>query len=256
MTTMSINDALEELDSENDAHWTADGDPKLDVISGLVGAKVSRKEVKEAAPHFTRDNPELASILDAGEVKDEDGKEDEKEGRKEEVTANGPEANGGHAGEPSSDPAPFDPLRANPEALEVDSQKPESQQLDEAAQRVQLEIDRLLQERNRLHALASQAHTRESKDKDRNQGTRDRMTYIQRQHELRMARVTERTKVAEALGIEGIGAASSVIDQALRQRKPELGKTRPDHTVMAKERISSKSPQHSPALGRSIRPAN
>ena len=50
---MKLIDALESLDPQNDAHWTSDGSPRLDVISSIVGHAVSRADVS-AGPRFTR----------------------------------------------------------------------------------------------------------------------------------------------------------------------------------------------------------
>lgn len=52
---MDIVEALEMLDKEDDDLWTADGQAKTDAVSELVGEKVTRKMIIEAAPHFTRD---------------------------------------------------------------------------------------------------------------------------------------------------------------------------------------------------------
>ena len=53
----SILAALQQLDSSNDNHWTADGMPRLDTIKVLTGEEVTRAQVTEAAPYFNRTNP-------------------------------------------------------------------------------------------------------------------------------------------------------------------------------------------------------
>lgn len=234
----NLIDVLDELDTEDDGHWTAEGDPKLEVVSELLGRKVTRKEVKEAAPHFTRTNPELASTTNEGGDDAEGQGEGQGEGRQEVLTASAAIKDG------------LDLHLEEGTDAESEAMKPESQRLDEAAQRVQLKIDQLIKERNRLHALASQAHARETKDRDRNQGTRDRMDYIRKQAEVRAARASEAQKIADLLGVKGAVGAPSIIDQALRQRKPELGKTRPDYTPKAAEALGSGELRPSPALGR------
>lgn len=234
----TLIDVLDELDTEDDAQWTAEGDPKLEVIGELLGRKVTRKEVKDAAPHFSRTNPQLEAITTEGDDNAEGNEEGQGEGRQEVLNAHNAIKGG------------LD-LHLEDEAdAEAEAMKPESQRLDEAAQRVQLKIDQLIKERNRLHALASQAHARETKDRDRNQGTRDRMDYIRKQAEVRAARASEAQKIADLLGVKGAVGAPSVIDQALRQRKPELGKTRPDYTPKAAEVLGSGELRPSPTLGR------
>ena len=56
---MDIREALSQLDSMNDDHWTGDNVPRLDVLSDLVGRKVTRKEVFDAAPKFSRSSMEI-----------------------------------------------------------------------------------------------------------------------------------------------------------------------------------------------------
>ena len=56
---MNIVEALSQMDVLDDDQWTQEGSPKLEVVSELVGQKVSRPEVISAAPKFTRQNPVL-----------------------------------------------------------------------------------------------------------------------------------------------------------------------------------------------------
>lgn len=53
MKSEQIKDALENLDLDNDDHWTQDGAPRLDA----VGKGVTRQEILSVAPHFTRNHP-------------------------------------------------------------------------------------------------------------------------------------------------------------------------------------------------------
>ena len=52
---MDIKEALGTLDKSNDDHWTADGLPRIDVVSAIVGEKVTRAQISEADPDFTRE---------------------------------------------------------------------------------------------------------------------------------------------------------------------------------------------------------
>jgi len=84
-TKEQIIEALKKLDPENSEHWTAQGIP---VIKALDLEKVSRKEITDAAPKFSRENLELPS-LDPVENEDEDddlfGDDDGEETENEEV---------------------------------------------------------------------------------------------------------------------------------------------------------------------------
>lgn len=58
---MDLREALDSLDPSVDAHWTKKGEPDLNALKELTGAKVSRKDVKELDPDFCRpeQNPPL-----------------------------------------------------------------------------------------------------------------------------------------------------------------------------------------------------
>lgn len=73
---MDIKEALAKLDPTNAEHWTGDGAPKLDALKDLMGETVSRQQVIEAAPQFTRDN---AVIEPEDPFADPDPEQDEDE---------------------------------------------------------------------------------------------------------------------------------------------------------------------------------
>lgn len=51
---MNIKEALETLDVLDDDLWTSDGLPKVSVVADLVGHELTRQQITDAAPHFTR----------------------------------------------------------------------------------------------------------------------------------------------------------------------------------------------------------
>lgn len=53
-TNEEVLEAVHALDPQNDEHWTADGQPRLDAVENMLGGDVSRKQVTNAAPDFTR----------------------------------------------------------------------------------------------------------------------------------------------------------------------------------------------------------
>lgn len=60
MKDAQIREALGLLDVEDDAHWTSDGLPRVDVLSGLLDdPELRRADITKAAPHFYRKNPQL-----------------------------------------------------------------------------------------------------------------------------------------------------------------------------------------------------
>jgi hypothetical protein len=61
---MNLREALSQLDPENDDHWTSNGDPLIDVVTAKMGTKVTREEIVNSAPKFSRSNfviPEMPS---------------------------------------------------------------------------------------------------------------------------------------------------------------------------------------------------
>lgn len=80
---MEIQIALKMLDPQNDDHWTAQGTPRVGAVSELVGVEVSREEITNAAPSFTRkaasdsfvdpDTIDEPSIAEAGDKGADDG---------------------------------------------------------------------------------------------------------------------------------------------------------------------------------------
>lgn len=54
---MDIREALSQLDTLNDDHWTGEGAPKIDAVKELLGRPVTRQDIINAAPHFSRENP-------------------------------------------------------------------------------------------------------------------------------------------------------------------------------------------------------
>lgn len=49
-----ILEALLALDPNNEDHWTADGLPKVDIVSNLVGETVTRQQITQAKPGFSK----------------------------------------------------------------------------------------------------------------------------------------------------------------------------------------------------------
>lgn len=71
---MDIKQALAQLDPANDSQWTSDGLPVIAVVSDLVGVKVTRKQITEAAPEFIRETASAPAVA-AEQTADDDGGE-------------------------------------------------------------------------------------------------------------------------------------------------------------------------------------
>src|SRR6056297_3229904 len=76
---MELKEALGQLDTMDDSLWTKEGLPAVDKVAELMGRDVTRKEITDAAPHFTR-----ASGFQEEEQSDAE-EEGVREGRSQEV---------------------------------------------------------------------------------------------------------------------------------------------------------------------------
>ena len=54
---MEITQALAQLDPANESQWTSDGLPRVEAVVELVGHDVTRKQITDAAPTFSRSVP-------------------------------------------------------------------------------------------------------------------------------------------------------------------------------------------------------
>ena len=70
---MDLREALSQLDTLNDDHWTAEGAPKIDAVKEIVGGPVTRQDIINAAPHFTRENPIVEDEIKEDPVQPADG---------------------------------------------------------------------------------------------------------------------------------------------------------------------------------------
>ena len=68
---MDIKEALAQLDSMEDSHWTADGAPAVDAVSAIMEKKVTRAEITNAAPKFSRENMDLTEVETTNAVSEE-----------------------------------------------------------------------------------------------------------------------------------------------------------------------------------------
>lgn len=103
---MDIRTALTQLDPANDAQWTDDGLPSVEavtIISGMPSGSLTRQQILDVAPEFTRANPRLdPSPETTTEAEDA-------------VTPDPPEAD---AQAPATTPEPPDPGSESNEALQ------------------------------------------------------------------------------------------------------------------------------------------
>lgn len=68
----TIIEALLKLDPATDEHWTSDGQPKVDVVQTLASdGTITRKNIIDAAPDFTRSNTKVVDEAPPEPTKEE-----------------------------------------------------------------------------------------------------------------------------------------------------------------------------------------
>ena len=61
---MKMKEALASMDALDDDQWTTDGAPKIDTVSELVGEKITRQDIVDAAPEFSKSNMVIPDDVD------------------------------------------------------------------------------------------------------------------------------------------------------------------------------------------------
>ncbi len=238
---MTIHQALTQLDPANDDHWTSDGMPRMDVLQELTGdPKLVRKAVTDAAPDFNR---EMALAALAPEVPEVPETPEEADVPEQEPTA--PEEGEPAPDVPEQEPSAQDEgeeLEDEPYILDLPLNEifcsEEMMIAFQAEANVvclewQREKKRLEDAIVRLSTLSATADARLNRIKRArpNHDTEHLREYLARQAQVR----EQRAKRAQAFLDQGINAGDlantisgkSQLDQALNQRKPKLGSTRP-----------------------------
>lgn len=76
---MELREVLSGMDSMDDEQWTAEGLPKLEYVSEQFGEKVSRKDIMDVAPQFTRANMEVLNSEESTDAEEEGVRQEEGE---------------------------------------------------------------------------------------------------------------------------------------------------------------------------------
>ena len=202
MGAMTLKDALETLDPANDAQWTADGLPRMDVVETLVDNKaITRKDVTEADPELCREvvtkRREEAPKAKEAEEKRDDTLPEVQAGLKEKA--------------PKIDPQ--EQLRADITTL------------DEQIKELGVEknaIDKIITEtQRRRDALQEKSFSNHSAKED----TKARMVFIKSQNKARAERYERGRKILQIVGKDGLNPKCR-LDQAMT-RKTARGTRRP-----------------------------
>lgn len=186
---MEIVEALKQLAPENDEQWTADGLPKVSVVSELVGEDVKRDQISDAFPEFNR------SLANADQ-------------------------------EP--DPADDEPEVAEPgktvyEHL-LDRRAEFTEELHDVARELEVLNAKRMGLENSIHQLCGEIDRRKPADA----GQANITQYLKRQKQLGRERAENRKRLLDSGVAELLkGAGKAPIDAALNVRKPARGAARP-----------------------------
>ena len=226
MSKEKIQEVLSSMDTLDEEQWTADGSPKVDYVRREAGDdSISRHNIFEAAPSFSRENPVITPV----------GKETEETEETEETDA--PE-------EPSVPEEPEEP--EEPEVQEDDSDDKDEEvdtymsraefvrhlaevpkedlqaledTLKERRNEISLEIDRLKDLFDRAGHAVQLTRARRLREIPEMTDQEARQLFIKKQNEQRMARFAKLEK-----------SAKSPLDQAMSRKNPR-GQNRPARTI-------------------------
>lgn len=229
----AIVKALGQLDPKNDDHWTSDGLPRLDALK-VSGVK--RGDVTDAAPNFTRDNPNLEAPAAAGgestsgqgaegaptpgDDQAQEGGDQEQaqdEGGRDGDDEQGDEGDGDEdeGDEPSADIA--DDL--DEAELAVIEAKARLEEVEAAAAEVKKEVDAAQAEHDRLVAIRD-ANKRPHQDME------DRLAFIQRQQAERARRAGVAQEALKGVNLDHLDPRSP-LDRSMARKKGFGHRARP-----------------------------
>lgn len=214
---MDIKDALLLLDTLDDNLWTSEGAPKIDAVSDLVGRKVTRQEIIEAAPKFTKSNPDVSGPNDESPVAEEPSEETPAGTVDIELLEKFA------ATEPMDGNAFYDFLKTVPTASLLGLKAILDAQMSEVAQ-ARKNLDEREHRLRYATVLTTSRIGNEIPEPTEQESIRD---YLDSQHELRMAKKAAVVTLLKGVDISALDPRAA-IDRAMA-RKTKRGTTRPVH---------------------------
>lgn len=217
--------ALAQLDPQNDAHWTNDGAPRIDVVAKLAGMPgLKRGDLTAAAPHFGRDHPILDNIVAAPQGQPEDERPDE---------------GSGEAPSPTEDPSLG---LQDEEGDEVDDLfQPDIDEVEVNLRKARREVEKAtaaMEAAKRELAAANAAQDKAILARERVQSPNANQeaigAYLKRQNEVRAQRAKARATLVARGFDETIMSGRAPLDNAMA-RKATRGQQRPVRPLPPKE---------------------
>ena len=215
MDNATILQALEQLDVDNDNHWTSDGLPRIDAVQALVEGKVTREEITAASQGFSRQNLNLPTTVPNKPIADDGVETPAEEGSDADVAAilattplsNRPVASDGLGEDfqnPEADEAELLAFKEATARLEV-ARKTLSQ-AQKAFATAQQEVDEFIRKKE------ADENTAES-------NVRTMQAYQRSQAELRSRQVAQQNAVAEIT--QKLAAGALIPDVPVQGEAPE-----------------------------------
>ena len=217
---MDIKEALMSMDAFDDDQWTGDGAPKVDVVSEKVGEKVTRQQIIDLAPEFSKDN----MVIDSEEQETTTTEEQTESEQTAEVSLE--LIHSYLEGDPLPE-AQFVPLlmEIDPEALET-FEKVLSEQLSAAEEAIVHATDL----KNRLKRSLAYTRNRIKSEIPDMSNQQAIQAFIKSQTEQRDARVTTTRELLAGVDLKSLDPRAA-IDRAMA-RKTQRGGTRPTRSLM------------------------
>lgn len=205
--TVSLEQALTQLDPKNEDHWTADGAPRMDVLQELTGDPVlTRAKVNQVAANFSRENPTLAL-----------GDDPKPSGE----TARGTDANPNPVEEEQEEIQETDP---GAETADTDAERAEIDGLGDELAEMNAELADAEEQLNKMRRAVEQKRAQRDVLVERRENRldpqgdqKDRMAFIKRQQALRAERAGDEN-LAKQLALQARGIAASPLDRAMAER--------------------------------------
>ena len=225
---MEIKQALAQLDHNDDAHWTEDGLPRVDVVAGLTGDKgLKRSDITNAAPDLVRGSKKAEASQDDTQPSGSAGASPPPDGWDPlEVESNLP-----------PELTEEELLQATPRDFGSDLEMME--RWLEAANNKCLQLNRDMNKaKDELKVWSERINiidrvmNRIRRAKNIRPDQDAIQSFLKRQHEARAERAERaqeflRASTSARAVLEQV-ATGSKLDKALQQRKPAPGSTRPD----------------------------
>ena len=235
-----ILEALSALDTENDDHWTNQGLPRIDllVVSNPDLKNITRKNVTDAAPKFTRATPELPEKF----VKEQTAL---KAAEKARANADNPDTTGQNnpnseeeldtdqeEQEEEKEKEELDPATAELKLVEKELESVRS--IKDVLEREKLNVEKVLKEaNNKLNSLLLKIQRMTASTNTPNNAIK---TYLNSQNKIRADKADRMDRLVKAGFDPNAVVKKSALDSSM-SRKTRRGTNRPKYPVIKKPNV-------------------